>query len=94
MKNILLTLLALSTLTSCDNKGDNGGPSANAKEGWKYEMDYYSDGMHYKIFQANGAIYVVNITKDSLDCLVAKNSLSLDTLNTKYKTYFLENLTK
>lgn len=86
MKNILLTLLALSTLTSCDNKGDNGGPSA--------KMDYYSDGMHYKIFQASGAIYVVNITKDSLDCLVAKNSLSLDTLNTKYKTYFLENLTK
>ncbi len=88
MKNILLILLALSTLTSCDqSRKDKNVFISN-------EKDYYTSGMHYKIFMKSGAIYVVNITKDSLDCLVAKNSLSLDTLNIKYKTYLLEALYK
>lgn len=36
-------------------------------------FDYYTKGMHYKVFNsANGNIFVVNITKDSLE--VVKNS--------------------
>ena len=36
-------------------------------------IDYYSNGMHYKVFNsANGNVFVVNITKDSLE--VAKNN--------------------
>lgn len=35
-------------------------------------VDYYTSGMHYKVFNsANGDVFVVNITKDSLE--VAKN---------------------
>ena len=36
-------------------------------------VDYYASGMHYKVFNsANGNVFVVNVTKDSLD--VAKNN--------------------
>jgi hypothetical protein len=35
-----------------------------------YAFDYYSSNMHYKIFtSATGDVFVVNITKDSIDCL-------------------------
>lgn len=31
-------------------------------------VDYYVSGMHYKVFNsANGGVFVVNITKDSLE---------------------------
>lgn len=40
--------------------------------GVDYYTDYYTSGMHYKVFNsANGDVFVVNITKDSLE--VAKN---------------------
>ena len=36
-------------------------------------VDYYANGMHYKVFNsANGNVFVINITKDSLE--FAKNS--------------------
>jgi hypothetical protein len=36
-------------------------------------VDYYASGMRYKVFNsANGSVFVINVTKDSLD--VAKNN--------------------
>lgn len=38
-------------------------------------VDYYSNGMHYKVFNsASGSLFVVNITKDSLECLKTNNN--------------------
>jgi len=36
-------------------------------------VDYYASGMHYKVFNSvKGSVFVVNVTKDSLE--VAKNN--------------------
>jgi hypothetical protein len=36
-------------------------------------VDYYASGMRYKVFNsANGSVFVINVTKDSLD--VARNT--------------------
>lgn len=87
MKNLFLAILAISVLFSC-NKNSSVMKSGQIR-------DYYQDAIHYKVFTSEtGDIFVVNVTKDSLECLVAKNTLALDTLNIKYKAYFLEVLKK
>lgn len=88
MKNLFLAILALSVLSSCNMN------SPSVMENGQIQ-DYYQDSIHYKVFTSgSGDIFIVNVTKDSLDYLVAKNTLALDTLNTKYKAYFLEALKK
>jgi hypothetical protein len=38
-----------------------------------YATDYYTSGMHYKLFQGpKGGMFVANVTKDSLECIKLK----------------------
>lgn len=38
------------------------------------DYDYYSEGLHYKIYLTNeGGIFIVNVTKDSLEIIKNKN---------------------
>lgn len=40
-----------------------------------YSMDYYSNDMHYKMFYTStGDPFVVNLTKDSLECEYYRNA--------------------
>ena len=66
-------------LSSCGrNESAEGKPSETVTTGsLTYHsvsaVDYYASGMHYKVFNsANGSVFVVNVTKDSLE--VAKNN--------------------
>ncbi len=67
MKYILFGLLFL--LMACS---DSNTPKSTVDIGlYSYTTtDYYISGMHYKAFTLYGnAIYIVNITKDSLEVL-------------------------
>ena len=66
-------------LSSCGRtESEDGKPSETVTTGSATyysvsAVDYYASGMHYKVFNsANGNVFVVNVTKDSLE--VAKNS--------------------
>ena len=69
-------LLAVVIFSSCDSKtstpnGQDGEKVANGSVTYYSvsAVDYYSNGMHYKVFNsANGNLFVVNITKDSIEC--------------------------
>lgn len=60
MRKLLLITVVLF-LFSCSRVNDSGGTF--------YGDDFYIAGMHYKYFQASssGGIFVVNVTKDSLE---------------------------
>jgi hypothetical protein len=58
---------------SADGKPSETVTTASATYYSVSAVDYYASGMHYKVFNsANGNVFVVNVTKDSLD--VAKNN--------------------
>ena len=66
-------------LSSCGRtKSADGKPSETVTTGSSTyysvsAVDYYASGMHYKVLNsANGNVFVVNVTKDSLE--VAKNN--------------------
>ena len=69
-------LLAVVIFSSCDSKtstpkGQDGEKVTNGSMTYYSvsAVDYYSNGMHYKVFNsANGNLFVVNITKDSIEC--------------------------
>ena len=69
-------LLAVVIFSSCESKTStpSGHDSEKVTNGsMTYysvsAVDYYANGMHYKVFNsANGNLFVVNITKDSLEC--------------------------
>lgn len=72
---IFIGLASLLLMTySCDRtKSANYKPSEIVATGSATyysvsAVDYYSSGIHYKVFNsANGDIFVVNITRDSID---------------------------
>ncbi len=44
-----------------------------------YSNDYYSNDMHYKMFYTtNGDPFVVNLTKDSLECEYYRNKENIE----------------
>ncbi len=64
----------LLVLASCDKpKSASGQPSELVMQDSPtyysiVAVDYHASGMHYKVFESGkGDIFVVNITKDSLD---------------------------
>ena len=44
-----------------------------------YSNDYYSNDMHYKMFYTtNGDSFVINVTKDSLECEYYRNKENIE----------------
>jgi roadblock/LC7 domain-containing protein len=75
---IAVYVMLAVVLSSCGTESLDGKPSEIVTTGsvTYYSVstvDYYATGMHYKVFiSANGGVFVVNVTKDSLE--VAKNN--------------------
>ena len=75
-RHFFYALLAVVILQSCKSKistpnGQDGEKVTNGNFAYYSvsAVDYYSNGMHYKVFNsASGGLFVVNITKDSIDC--------------------------
>lgn len=74
MNKVLFSAMLLASVTSCENpKSASGQPSELVmKDSPTYysivAVDYHASGMHYKVFESGkGDIFVVNITKDSLE---------------------------
>lgn len=70
MKYLLLINVILTVLVGCNmDQVNTPKPSSGA-------ADYYEAGMHYqKFWNYNGGVYVVNVTKDSLECEERKQAL-------------------
>lgn len=70
---VIFSAMLLASVTSCENPSASGQPSELVmKDTPTYysivAVDYHASGMHYKVFESGkGDIFVVNITKDSLD---------------------------
>ena len=74
-RHFFYALFAIVILQSCQSKTS----TPNGQDGEKVTtgsltyysvsaVDYYSNGMHYKVFNsASGSLFVVNITKDSIE---------------------------
>lgn len=68
-------LLAVIIFQSCEsetlNQREQDGEKVTTGSRRYYSVsavDYYSNGIHYKVFSsARGSIFVVNITKDSVE---------------------------
>lgn len=70
---LAVVLSACSRTESADGKPSETVTTGSATYYSVSSVDYYTSGMHYKVFNsANGNVFVVNITKDSLE--VAKNN--------------------
>jgi len=76
----LVTILTLLLVLSCCSGNDN---KVTEKEQLRevviegttlqykvFSVDYYTSKIHYKVFSnGKGHVFVVNITKDSLECI-------------------------
>lgn len=70
---LAVVLSSCSRTQSADGKPSETVATGSAAYYSVSAVDYYSNGMHYKVFNsANGNVFVVNITKDSLE--FAKNN--------------------
>ena len=75
-RHFFYALLAVVILQSCESKtstpSGQEGEKVTTGSATYYSVsavDYYSNGMHYKVFNsASGSLFVVNITKDSIEC--------------------------
>lgn len=63
---LIVTLTAIAFCHACKGDVSSGGlvyPVVRT-------IDYYAAGMHYKVFEsADGSLFVVNVTNDSLNHL-------------------------
>jgi len=79
-RNLLYILLTCVLCVGCESNtstpNGNDGEKVTAGSVTYYSVsavDYYSAGMHYKVFNsAGGDVFVVNITKDSLSVANAR----------------------
>lgn len=80
LRYVFYTLLTCVLCVGCESKTStpNGNDAEKVIKGSATyysvsAVDYYSGGMHYKIFNsAAGDVFVVNITKDSLSVANAR----------------------
>jgi hypothetical protein len=76
MKYIILTLVVFM-LSNCELKTKELNAQGQARD-YEYK-DFYYANMHYRaitFYELEGGMYVINLTKDSLEVKLLKNQLN------------------
>lgn len=74
MKKVFLVLFIIFAMNSEINFRPANAQNTGSSRGVQMK-DFYSDGMHYKIFYSGDGVTVVNLTKDDLEVQLLKKQL-------------------